>query len=243
MTIPAGQASATFDIDAVDDALLDGTQTVTITASAAAHADGSDTVDVVDDDPAVLTVTIAAASVSEAAGSAATTATVTHNVVTPSAVTVTLASNDPSEATVPTSVTIPQGQMSATFDIDAVDDSLVDGTQQVTITASSPGFADGVDLLNVTDDDVAGFSVTETDGYTLVFEDGSIDTFDIVLDAEPSDVVVLNVSSADTDEVTATPATLTFTPNTWNLPQSVTVTGVDDPIVDGDQNDAGDDCG
>ncbi len=34
VVIPAGQSQASFPITAVDDALLDGTQTVTITASA-----------------------------------------------------------------------------------------------------------------------------------------------------------------------------------------------------------------
>ena len=46
----AGPASATFDIAAVDDAVVDGTQTVTITASAASHADGTATVDVTDNE-------------------------------------------------------------------------------------------------------------------------------------------------------------------------------------------------
>ena len=63
------------DVDSVDDVIVDGTQTVTITATAAGHFDGSGTVDVTDDE-AALTVTIAADSVSEADGAAATTATV-----------------------------------------------------------------------------------------------------------------------------------------------------------------------
>ena len=51
VTIAAGQTiSAPFSIDAVDEAVVDATQTVTVTASAIAHADGSDTVDVTDDD-------------------------------------------------------------------------------------------------------------------------------------------------------------------------------------------------
>ena len=64
--IAAGQTtSPTFNINAVDDAIVDGTQTVIITGSATAHADGTDTLDVTDDDVAGLTVTIVAASISE----------------------------------------------------------------------------------------------------------------------------------------------------------------------------------
>ncbi len=66
ITIPAGQStSAPFSIDAVDDAIVDGTQTVTVTASAAAHTDGTDTVDVTDNEIAGLTVTIVDAAISE----------------------------------------------------------------------------------------------------------------------------------------------------------------------------------
>src|SRR5262249_36257013 len=36
-------------------------------------------------------------------------------------------------------------------------------------------------------------------------------------------------------EGTVTPSTLTFTPNNWNAPQAVLVTGVDDFIIDGTQ--------
>ena len=51
VTIPAGQTtSPQFTITAVDDAIVDGTQTVTITASATSYPSASDTLDVIDDD-------------------------------------------------------------------------------------------------------------------------------------------------------------------------------------------------
>ena len=64
---------------------------------------------------------------------------------------------------------------------------IIDGTQTVTITASAASHAAGIDTLDVTDDDSPGWlHVTETDGYTLVFEDGSSDTFSVVLTAQPA---------------------------------------------------------
>ena len=57
----------------------------------------------------------------------------------------------------------------------------------------------------------------------------------MVLDAQPTSNVVISVSSGDTGEATVSPATLTFTSGNWNSAQTVTVTGVDDSLVDGSQ--------
>ena len=50
VTIPDGADSATFTITGADDALVDGTQTVTITGSATGFTAGDDTLDVTDDE-------------------------------------------------------------------------------------------------------------------------------------------------------------------------------------------------
>ena len=47
--------------------------------------------------------------------------------------------------------------------------------------------------------------------------------------------MVLTVNAGDATEATASPATLTFTPTNFNIPQTVTVTGVDDLDADGSQ--------
>ena len=157
---------------------------MTITASAAAHTGSSDTVDVIDDDVAALTITIGAESIGEGDSSGATTATISRNTDTTSALTVNLASDDTSEVSVPATLTIPAGQVSVTFDIDAVDDADVDGTQTVTITASAAAHTDGSDTVDVTDDDeqtdLFYFSRknTGTVGESLTFENEDIVAFD-----------------------------------------------------------------
>jgi uncharacterized repeat protein (TIGR02543 family) len=158
-TVPAfviifdGETSADFTIAAADDALVDGTQTVTITASAVGNPDAVDTIDVTDDEVAILTLNIDAASIGESDGAGATTATVTRNSDTTNAIIVNLSSDDTSEADVQATVTIPAGQStSPSFDIDAIDDSVVDGTRTVTLTASYSGHTEGTDTLDVTDD-------------------------------------------------------------------------------------------
>ena len=108
-----------------------------------------------------LTVAIAADSVSEAAGAAATTATVTRTDTSGDLV-VTLASDDTSEATAPSSVTILDGQSSASFDIAAVDDSAADGTQTVTFSATATGYTSISDTLEVTDDEVSTVTIIDS---------------------------------------------------------------------------------
>jgi len=159
VVIPANQASATFDIAAVDDALVDGAQTATISASADGYTGASATLQVTDDDTATLTLTIAAASISENGGS--TQATIQRTSGTVGALAVTLSSDDTTEAQVPASVTIPDGSASTTFTITGVDDTVVDGTQTVRITASATGFTAGDDTVDVTDDDAPSRTVFE----------------------------------------------------------------------------------
>ncbi|WPZ10885.1 Ig-like domain-containing protein [Roseivirga spongicola] len=82
----------------------------------------------------------------------------------------------------------------------------------------------------------AGFTITETASSTEVDESGSTDTFDVVLDSEPASDVVINVSSGSTSEVTVDQSSLIFTSGNWNVPQTVTVQGVDDSKVDTDKS-------
>src|SRR5687767_10580158 len=56
-------------------------------------------------------------------------------------------------------------------------------------------------------------------------EAGGQASFTVVLRSKPSREVVVPVSSANLAEGTVAPATLTFTKDNWNAPQSVLVTG------------------
>ena len=56
----------------------------------------------------------------------------------------------------------------------------------------------------------------------------------MVLNTQPTADVTIALSSSDTTEGTVGPASLIFTTANWNVAQTVTVTGVDDAVVDGD---------
>jgi hypothetical protein len=65
-------------------------------------------------------------------------------------------------------------------------------------------------------------------------EASGIAMFNLVLDSQPSASVTIAVSSSDVGEGTVSASSLVFATGAWNTPQTVTVTGVSDDMVDGD---------
>ena len=83
---------------------------------------------------------------------------------------------------------------------------------------------------------VPGITVVESGGSTITAEDGATDIFTIVLDSPPTGDVVIDIASSYINEATVSPASVTFTSANWSTLQTVTVTGVDDALDDGDKN-------
>ena len=80
----------------------------------------------------------------------------------------------------------------------------------------------------------AGISVTPISGLTTT-ESGGTATFSVVLNIAPTADVLIGVSSSNTNEGTVNVSNLTFTAANWNIAQTVTVTGIDDLLIDGNQ--------
>jgi len=70
----------------------------------------------------------------------------------------------------------------------------------------------------------------------LVAPERGAAAFTVALDTQPSaDVTIdLTVGGAPQAQATLSTGALTFTPANWNIPQAVSVSGIDDGIVDGD---------
>jgi hypothetical protein len=77
-----------------------------------------------------------------------------------------------------------------------------------------------------------GITVSKTS--VTVSEDLTADTFTVAPDTRPADgeVIVVTVISGDTGEAKVSPSILTFTNSSWSA-RTVTVTGVDDALLDG----------
>src|SRR5205085_8647532 len=76
-------------------------------------------------------------------------------------------------------------------------------------------------------------TVTPTAGLTTTEAAGPA-TFTIVLDSRPAANVTVPISSSNTAEGTVSVSSLTFTPANWNVARTITVTGVNDFVDDGD---------
>lgn len=226
VTIPANAASVTFAITALDDGLLDGTQTVLLTATSTGYSSGTRAIDVTDS--AFLSLTFDATSLSENGGS--TTATVTRsNTNIGSPLTVQLLSGDTSEGTVPATVTIPADQASVTFPVTAVDDTLLDGTQSVTFTASAVGYIAGNNILDVTDAETLSIAIT----VTSISEDAGMTTGTVTRsNTDITQPLTVTLLSSDASAATV-PATVTIPANQASV--DFTILAVDDTLLDGMQ--------
>src|SRR5205085_1360966 len=79
-----------------------------------------------------------------------------------------------------------------------------------------------------------GITVTPTSGLVTT-EAGGTATFTVRLTSQPTADVTIPLSSSRPTEGVPSASSLTFTAANWNTPQTVTVTGVDDSVADGDQ--------
>lgn len=119
------------------------------------------------------------------------------------------------------------------------DDSLVDGAQPYTVTVTFTstqvppfgGFT--IPPINCTnnDNDIPGVTFSRVSGLTTT-EGGGTDSFTVVLNTQPTATVSLTLTNSNPAEATLSTGTLSFAPGVWDVAQTVTVTGVDDAVLD-----------
>ncbi|OGS54700.1 MAG: hypothetical protein A2Y20_05055 [Firmicutes bacterium GWF2_51_9] len=127
--------------------------------------------------------------------------------------------------------------------VTGVDDDLIDGDKNVLVVLGTIFSTDvNYDGLNPTDvsvtvqDNEVPPEIIVTPLSLVVSENQTSATFSVYLSSEPTDDVTIPMVSSDSFELTIDRATITFTNNDYNIPQIVTVTGVDDDLIDGDKN-------
>jgi Domain of unknown function (DUF4347)/Periplasmic copper-binding protein (NosD) len=241
----------TVIVTGLDDFVIDGPITYTVTLNPATSADpaynGLDPADVsvtnTDNDVAGFIVTpISGLTTTEAGGTASFTVVLTSQPTAP--VTISVSSSNPAEGIVAvSSLTFDASNWNTpqTVTIAGVDDFVVDGNQAFTIILGVASSADpvynGLDPANVavtnTDNDTAGFIVTPINGLNTT-EAGGTASFTVALRSQPTAQVTISVSSTNMAEGTVSVSSLTFDASNWNTPQTIIITGVDDFYADGD---------
>lgn len=126
--------------------------------------------------------------------------------------------------------------------VKGVTDLVADGEHLVTIVtlpavSKDPRYMsfDAADFeVSVLDDTDTGITVRPDVGL-ITDETGGAAVFYVVLNSMPTASVTIPFSSNDLTEGVVAPASVTFTRDGWNEPHAVTITGVDDQILDGTQ--------
>ena len=238
----------TVTVTAVDDIIAEGPH-VGVVTHAVASGDGAYngmavpavTAAVTDNDTAVVSFTSAAQSAFENAGPM----TVTVQLSTPSAHVVTVpfsvggTASDPADYTITAGpLTLAPGELSATITITVNDDFLNEPDETVVLTLGDPinavKGAPAVHTATIRNDEAPGVVVTESGGSTAVAEGGATDSYTLVLLSQPTAAVTVTI--ATDGQVTVDPAVVVFDAGNWNVPQTVTVTAVDDMEVQGDRD-------
>lgn len=238
IVIPAGQSSASFTIDAVDDLLFDGDQSVTITATANGYTSTtSDPILVTDQEPRLVLSTLTPA-VAENAG----TITISLSRLDANDLSqpqqVRLESSDVTELTVPTTFVIGVGQISTSFTATILEDVLLDGDQTVTITASDPDTVNpsvSTGTLEITVQDAESLSVTVPAGDESFLENAGADvtTATVTISSEPQSNPITVVLHNGDDTELSIPSQVVIPAGETSA--TFSISAVNDDFIDRDQ--------
>jgi Ca2+-binding RTX toxin-like protein len=77
-----------------------------------------------------------------------------------------------------------------------------------------------------------GVSIEPKEGKRAVTEGGATDTYTVVLNSKPVANVTINLDTTN-KQVTSGANSLTFTPDNWNVAQTVTITAINDTVGEG----------
>ncbi len=239
----------TVAVSAVDDLIAEGNHASAISHAATSADKNYDGIaisqviaNVTDNDSAGVAIVQTGGSTEVAEGGATDTYSIVLTAQPTAAVQVNFSTDAQLSAISPLTFTPENWNVAQTVTVTAADDSAVEGNHSSTIRHSATSadvdynnIAIAPVTVNIADNDSAGVSIVQSNGSTEVAEGGATDTYQVVLTSKPTSSVQINAS---TDGETIASSPLIFTPDNWNIPQTVTVTAVDDSKVEGNHSSA-----
>lgn len=229
VTIPAGQASAVFTLNALLDGVVDGPQPVQMTASAAGFAGAATNVTVLDADTPRLVLLMGAPSVREGQ---IVSAMVARPYAGPAPLAVILTTPDVNDLSLPPTVTILANETSVVFSVTAVNDLALEPSRTATVTASAAGHLPGTTTVTVLDDDLPSLTL---DVSAAIFREdaGSAAGLGTVTRGVAGPLATrIILESSDTSELVV-PGAVTIPAG--QLSTTFTISIADDALLDGPQ--------
>ena len=259
VTFPLNSLTASISLDTNGDDvdLADGTITVTLNDGATTghvedtyefrtiqNPDGSydntATIEILDDDPSPV-LTVSGGSGAESSGAIAFSFSLDKAATQAGSVAYETETKSSDSATSDVDYTHTSGTMSfavgdqtKSLSVSIADDEIVEGNETFSLTLTNPSnlsLSSSVATATITDDDERGVTISET---TLTIDEGSTDSYTVVLDSKPTGVVTITPSVTGSTDVTLNKTSLSFTALTWDTAQTVTVSAAedDDAIAD-----------
>ena len=248
LTIAAGATSSTgtVTITAANNNIDAPDKSVSVSASASnSHgvtAPSGQTLTITDDDPTpTASLSLSSTSIAENGGSSTVTAALDRPSGASTTLTVSVPSSSDYSLSANRTLTVAAGATSSTgtVTITANDDDIDTPDKSVTVSATASNShavtAPTDRTLTITDDDVAGVTVSKTAVTVTEIDDPATGgkehqaTYTVVLHTQPTGSATVTPSVSG-DVATVSPASLAFTAGTWSTARTVTVTAVNDDI-------------
>lgn len=229
VTIPANQSGVIFYVIPINNDLIEGDIDLDLIAENPEYPMSLKMITIIDDELPSLTLDI---NLDEATEGEMINVTVTRDLVTDQALVVSLSANKVNQIALPISVEIPANEASVSFDVNVIDDNVMELTKVVTISAMRTGYFSGSDMVTVLDDDLQQIEFTLSPD-SISEAGGPYASWGTILLPDPADGQVIIQLSAE-------PLGQLFFPQQVTIPNGqmeaqINVGAIDNGVLDGDR--------
>ncbi|TNF46251.1 MAG: hypothetical protein EP310_00605, partial [Bacteroidetes bacterium] len=229
VTIPAGLSSIAFDLSPVNNTILEGQRTLSITASAANFNNSVKEITITDDEKPTLSAYFKSSNRTEGQN---VDLVVKRDLVTDQPLSVSIATNKPNQWTFTTPLVIEASKDSAIVTVNITDDNIPELTADAIIYVSSAGVNSGQVTATIIDNDIP--EVTFEILSDTVSESGGVyATWGLITRVKGDDNITVNLTQSPTGALFF-PSTVTLAKGVGS--QKFNIGVVDNGDVDGYRN-------
>jgi len=226
VTIPANQSSIVFNLNTINNAVLDGTRNVDITSSAATYTSSAKTITILDDEIPTLSASLSKTTPTEGE---TIELTVTRDLVTNQALNVSISTNKALQWTFQSALVIPANVASGKVSVLVTDDNIPELKADAVIYASSSGVTTGQVTGTIIDNDIPQVTF-EILSDTVSESAGVYATWGLITRVKGDENITVNLSQSPSGALFF-PATITLSKGVGS--QKFNIGVVDNGDVDG----------